>query len=252
MMDTVTVSIAAFACVFGAAMFGMLLRRILPEHHLTGDTKDTVKLAMGFVATMAALILSLLVAAAKDGYDKQAVGVTQMAAKIVFLDRILANYGPETQSMRSLYKTLVEQVTGRMWPGTEPRESELDPTGLNTEQFFAEIQSLSPKNELQSALKSQAVSISLDLGQMRWLEYEQAGMTASMPLLYFLIFWLAVLFSSFGMFAPRNFTAVASLMLAGLSVAVAIFLIMELRSPFSGLMQIPSAPFVNAAQHLGK
>src|SRR6185503_5998663 len=99
-----------FACVFGAALLGMLLRYVLPEHHFSSDTKDTVKLAMGLVATMAALILGLLVASAKSTYDAESSGVTQMAAKIIFLDRVLANYGDETKEARELFRRTVQRM----------------------------------------------------------------------------------------------------------------------------------------------
>src|SRR5690242_230700 len=85
-MSTVATSLAVFVCVFAGAMLGMRLRRMLPEHHLSADTKETVKLAMGFVATMSALILGLLVASAQNSYDAQSSGVTQLAAKVVYLD----------------------------------------------------------------------------------------------------------------------------------------------------------------------
>lgn len=251
-MNTTTTSLIVLACVFGAALFGMWLRRMLPEHHFSDETKDTVKLAMGFVATMAALVLGLLVASAKDSYDKQAGGVTQMAAKIIFLDRILANYGSETKDIRATYRRFVERVTKTMWPDGNTRDSQLDPSASGTEELFAAIEALAPKNELQTTLKSQAVSAGLELGQLRWLEYEQAGESASKPLVCFLVFWIVILFASFGMFAPKNATVIAALFFAALSVAGAIFLIMELRSPFVGLLQIPKTPFLDAITHLGK
>lgn len=251
-MGLQSTSLLALVSVFGAALLGMLMRSVLPEHHLSAETKDTVKLAMGFVATMAALILGLLVASAKDSYDKQSGGVTQMAAKIVYLDRLLANYGPETKDVRALYRRVVEQLAARMWPDKNASPAQLDPSTSHTEELFSAIQSLEAKNEMQKTLKAQAVSTSLELGQLRWLEYEQAETTASKPMLCIMVFWVVVLFASFGMFAPSNGTVVAALFLASLSVAGAIFLILELRSPFSGILQISNAPFLDAIAHLGK
>src|SRR5690242_6156965 len=153
-MNTITTSLIVFGCVFGAALFGMWLRRMLPEHHLSTDTKDTVKLAMGFVATMSALILGLLVASAKDSYDKQSAGVTQMAAKIIYLDRMLANFGPESKDVRALYRGAVEYVTQQIWPDSKSGESHLDQNRTNTEQLLAALGSLTPKNDLQTTFKS--------------------------------------------------------------------------------------------------
>ena len=240
-----------FACVFGAALAGMLLRAVLPEHHLSSETKESVKLAMGLVATMAALILGLLVASAKDSYDKESSGVTQMAAKIVFLDRMLANFGPETEETRTLFRHTVERMRDRMWPENKSEHAQLDPNASRGEAMYAAIQKLSPRNDLQTALKSQALSTSLELSQLRWLEFEQADTSISAPMLYILTFWLAVLFVSFGMFSPSNGTVVIALMFAALSVSGAIFLLLELNSPFNGIMQISDAPFADALCALG-
>jgi hypothetical protein len=230
----------------------MLLRKGLPHHHLSTETKDSVKLAMGLVATMAALVLGLLIAAAKDKYDKEATGVTQMAAKVIFLDRMLANYGPETKDLRDLLKQSVERVADHMWPGSKSKETQLDPNASRADSVFVALQALSPKNEMQTTLKSQAQSAAFDLGLMRWQEFEQANSSISMPLLYILTFWLAILFISFGMFAPTNGTVLVALMMAALAVAGAIFLMMELNTPFSGLLQIPRSSFDDALLHLGK
>src|SRR5262245_53308135 len=250
-MNTVTIALLVFACVFGASLFGMLLRRSLPQHHLTSDTKDSVKLAMGLVATMAALVLGLLIASAKDKYDKEAAGVTQMAAKVIFLDRMLANYGPETTDVRALVRKMVERVRGQIWPG-EAGESQLDPSAARAETVIAAVQNLAPKSDLQTTLKSQALSAVFDLGQMRWQEFEQANSAISKPLLCILTFWLAILFVSFGLFAPTNSTIIVALLMAALAVAGAIFLMMELNSPFGGVLQIPSSPFDDVLTHLGR
>jgi len=247
-----TIALIVFACVFGAALWGMSLRSMLPEHHRTSETKDAVKLAMGLVATMAALILGLLVASAKDSYDKESSGVTEMAAKTIFLDRVLANFGEEAGDVRALFRRTVEVIHQRMWPGKSSERPQLDPSASRGEALYAAIQSLSPKNELQTALKSQALSTVTDLGQLRWQEFEQAETSISTPLLFLLTFWLSILFISFGLFSPSNGTVVAALILAAFSVAGAVFLILELSTPFSGMLQISDVPFQDAFRHLGK
>ncbi|MGD9635729.1 MAG: hypothetical protein AB7G28_24720 [Pirellulales bacterium] len=251
-MPTITTSLMVFACLIVAALVGMLLRSRLPEHHLGADSKDTVKLAMGLVATMAALVLGLLIAAATDKYDKESAGVTQMAAKVIFLDRMLANYGPETKDVRELLRKMVERVSRQMWPGKSSAAAQLDPSTTHAEAVISAIQNLPAKNDLQTTLKGQALSAVFDLGQSRWQEFEQAEASISTPLLSILTFWLAILFVSFGMFAPSNSTVFAALFVAALAVSVAVFLLMELNSPFHGVLQISSAPFDDALAHLGK
>lgn len=251
-MAAATTSLVVFACVFGSALLGIKLRGVLPEHHLSPETKDTVKLTMGFVATMAALILGLLVASAKESYDEESKGVTQMAAKVIYLDELLADYGPETKVLRELFRGFVEQITKRMWAHSGSLNDELDPSLLKSERFIAGIQGLAPTDDLQTTLKTHALDLALELEQMRWLEYEEGMSTASSSLLTFLCFWIAVLFVSFGMFAPNNITAVVALLLAALSVAAAVYLIFELRNPFAGYVQIPNQQFLDALDHLGR
>src|SRR6266513_2581402 len=147
LMNSATTGALVFACLSGAALLGMRVRAALPEHHLNPDTKDAVKFAMGLVATMAALVLGLLVASTKGAYDTKKSEVTQMAAKIVFLDRVLANYGSETAETRDLLSRSVTSVVDRMWPGTKSSQTtQLDPSASSAEALFHSIQKLSPQN----------------------------------------------------------------------------------------------------------
>src|SRR5216110_3821688 len=133
MSSTITAAIV-FGCLFGAGLLGMCIRAALPEHHLTADTRDAVRIGMGLVATMAALVLGLLVASTKGTYDTQKSEVTQMAAKIVFLDRVLANYGSETAESRELLHRSVGSAISHMWPDkTSSQTAQLDPSGSSGE-----------------------------------------------------------------------------------------------------------------------
>ena len=251
-MSDNAIGLIVLACIFGASLLGMLMRPALSQHHLSADTKDSVKLGMGLVGTMAALILGLLVAAAKNAYDTEKSEVTQMAAKLVFLDRVLANYGPESAETRVVLRRMVEDSLSRMWPDERSHNAQLDPIGSGGEEVHKAIQKLAPRNDVQGSLKSQAMGVVTDVGQLRWLLFEQSGSSISMPLLIVVISWLAIIFFSWGLFAPSNSIAIAALLLAAVSVSGAIFLILELDQPFDGLIHISSAPMRNALAHLGK
>ena len=251
-MSDNAIGLIVLACIFGASLLGMLMRPALSQHHLSADTKDSVKLGMGLVGTMAALILGLLVAAAKSAYDTEKNEVTQMAAKLVFLDRVLANYGPESADTRVVLRRMVEDSLNRMWPDERSHNAQLDPIGSGGEEVHKAIQKLAPRNDVQGSLKSQAMGVVTDLGQLRWLLFEQSGSSISMPLLIVVISWLAIIFFSWGLFAPSNSLAIAALLLAAVSVSGAIFLILELDQPFDGLIHISSGPMRNALAHLGK
>jgi hypothetical protein len=230
----------------------MRLRTVLPEQHLSPETKDSVRLGMGFVATMAALLLGLLVASAKGSYDTQRSEVTQMAARIVLLDRMLANYGPEAAQTRELLRHTVESSIYHMWPDTGPQLGQLDPSASSGEALYDSIQRLSPQDDLQRTLKSQATGVAIELGRSRWLLFAQQQSSVAKPVLIVAIFWLAIIFLSFGLFAPSNKIVVATWFLAALSVAGAIFLVLELDQPFGGLVRISSDPMHNALSHLGR
>jgi hypothetical protein len=241
-----------FAGVFGGALFGMLLRRILPPHHLDSDSKDVVKLGMALIATMSALVLGLLIASAKSSFDAQKSEFTQMSANVIQLDRILARYGPETKEARDALRRAALSLD-RNWSGNTSRSEKLDSaeTRAASASFYENIQGLAPRNDFQRSVQSQALQIALGLGQARSLLLEQAGSSIPAPFLVVMVFWLAIIFTSFGLFAPYNATVVATLFLCALSVSGAIFLILELDSPFAGLMQISDAPLRNALAIVG-
>jgi len=248
-MNFILIRIIVLACIFGAALFGMFLRSVLPEQHLSADSKDTVRLGTGMIATMAALVLGLLVASAKNFFDAQSDELTKMSANVVLLDRVLAHYGPETKEARDLLHNAVARTLDLIW---HQDHSEMVPTAAGGEVIYDKIQALSPKNDAQRALQAQASSMAIDLGQLRWLMFEQGSTSISLPLLWVLVFWLTLVFTSFGLFAPTNTTVIVTLFLCAVSVSGAIFLILEMYTPFEGLMQISSAPLRNALAHLGQ
>jgi hypothetical protein len=247
-VEPIRVSAIIFFCIFGGAMLGMWLRGILPQHHLDTETKDLIKLGVALIGTMAAMLLGLLVASAKSAYDAQRTELTQMAADTILVDRMLAHYGPETGEARGLLKQAVAGMLDRIWG----QDQGAPPVQVSNEVLFDKIQELVPQNESQRALKSQVASMAFNVGQMRWLLFEQSGSSISVPFLVVVVFWLSTLFVSFGLFAPRNATAFFALLISALSVAGALFLILELDHPFSGLIQISSAPLRNALAVLGR
>ena len=235
-----------------AIVLGRCLSHLLPEHHLGSDTKDTVKLSMGLIATMTALLLGLLVSSAKDTYDSAKQEVTQMAAKISFLDRILKGYGPETEEFRIQFRSLVKKAVDRIWPDKyeESYQYSADPEVSNI--VFLTIQSLTPRDDAQRSLKAQAVTLILELGQIQSVLMVQSVRSISKPLLIMVICWLFVIFLSFSMISPRNAIATITLIVSALSVTGAVFLILELDHPFSGILKISSEPLLNALNLISK
>jgi hypothetical protein len=260
-MSPLAISGIFFACIVAGTLLGMLLRALLPDEHLSNDTKDVVKLGMGLIGTMTALVLGLLVASTKSGYDTQRNGVAQLAGNIIFLDRILARYGPESKEVREQLRASVADVIQRTWPGENPSSAPANPsgptevlggTGGRYEGLYDKMQLLTPKDNVQRELKAQALKLATDIGQTRWLLLAQQGSSVPTPFLVVVGFWLMVLFASFSMFAPRNAMVFFVLLISALAVSSALFLILELDQPFSGFLQISSAPLRGVLVQLGR
>lgn len=249
-MSTVTTGCLVFACVFGGGLLGMFLRRILPDDHLGGDSRDVVKLGMGLIGTMAALALSLLISSAKGSYDIRSSEVDQLAANVILVDRVLAHYGPEAREARDLLRGSVAHVIEQIWPRRSAGPSPPMPNA-RAEAFYDTIQALTPQNDIQRSLRTQALTISASLGQTRWLLVSQGAGSIPWPFLIVLVCWLAFIFGSFGLLARPNGTVLAALFVCALSFSSAIFLILELDQPFEGLIQIPSTPLREALERLG-
>lgn len=253
-MNDWTVASILFVCVFVGALLGIFLRFILPERYFNEESKDVVRLGTGLVATMAALVLGLLVASAKSSFDVQKSGMDQLAANIILLDNTLAQYGPEAQEPRDTLRRIVSDALKRIWPKEESDVSTFAPaTMASGRTLYTMIQELTPINDKQRGLKSIALQVAVDLARTRWLLVAQEKSDAiPTPFLVVLVFWLAALFVSFGLFAPPNPAVIATLMVCALSVSGAIFLILELAEPFDGLIQVSSAPLRNAFTLLGR
>ena len=156
-MSELGIALIVFACVFGAAMLGLFMSNALPEHHLSQDTKDVVKLGTGLIATMAALVLSLLISSAKSSFDRMDGELVQNAARAISLDRALADYGPETSEARDLLKRSYAARVELLFPGDKSREGKADTPEavVRTENIQAKLWELSPQNDAQRGLRSQ-------------------------------------------------------------------------------------------------
>jgi hypothetical protein len=253
-VDEWLIGVIAFACVFGGALLGMYLRVRLPQTHLGEESKDAVKVGMGLVATMAALVLGLLVASAKTSYDEQKRGLDQISANLILIDSVLALYGPETLEVRQKLRAVVATGVKRIWPADSSQDPTLAPsTTAEGETLQSLMLRLEPANDRQRSLQASALQISMEVGRGRWLLVAQEeGNPIPRLFLVILVFWLTVLFVSIGLFAPTNGTVTTTLSLSSLSVAAAIFLIMELAHPFSGMVQISSEPLRTALSHLAQ
>jgi hypothetical protein len=200
---------------------------------------------------MTALVLGLLISSAKDSYDATSNELIDLSANAVLLDRTLAHYGPETAPIRELLHSVIVGIRDRMWSKNRTPSRALDPSLYGGDAVLDNIEALSPKSEAQRSLKIQALAIATIAGKTRWLMFEQETKTVATPFLVILVCWLTVLFIIFGTLAPYNSTLAATLLVCVMTVASAIFLILEMYRPFEGLFQISDASVRSALVHLG-
>jgi hypothetical protein len=252
-MNSFAIALIVFALVFGGALLGVYLGKVLPEHHLSPDARDVIKVSMAMVATLAALVLGLLTASAKSSLDDKDAELRSMAEQVILLDRTMAEYGPETAEARTQLKQILVARISLVWP--EESEGAVAPEaigrGAGIERVQEKLLALSPKNDSQRWLQSTALRLTRDVAAARWSFLEQIGSSIQWPFLVVVEFWLATLFASFGLFAPRNASVAVALLIAALSVSGSIYLILEMDQPYSGLLKLSSAPLRTALAELG-
>lgn len=256
-MNPMTIGIIAFACTFGGTLSGMWLHSAIPEQQLDADAKDTVRVAIRLIAIMTALVLGLITASAKSSFDRADAAVQQAAVDILALDRILDRYGPETREIRKGLRHVLGSRMVTLWPGSSSIGSTPESTpagaGIGGERLADAISRLKPRDKPQRALQSRAQVLAEGLLKMRWLVYSGLE-TRSVPVLFLsvLLFWLTIIFASYGLFAPRNAMILAVLFLCALSIAGGLYLVIEMEAPFDGLLRVSSEPLRYAHAHLNQ
>lgn len=245
-MNPIATSVIVLACVFGGALAGLFLRIRLPDQHLQDDSKDIVKLGIGVVATMAALVLGLLVSSAKGSFDRTSDEVTLGAAKIVQLNHALAQYGDETKEIRGALRRYVEAAADALTSGEKSRLMQFRTSASKADDVEVAIRALVPRSEAQRELRSLALTLIQDWSANRSLLWLQQHSSVSTPLLVVVVAWFALIFLAFGLFSPRNGTVVATLFLCALAVSGALFLILEMDEPLEGVIRISDGPTRNA------
>ena len=174
-MSSVVLGGIVFLCLFGAALIGMLLRSRLPDHHLSVESRDAIKLATAVVGTLSALALGLLVASAKSAYDNAEGELKTSVARIMLLDRVMAHYGPETAAARGLLRKLVVARLDQGWGNASAHdaasETGVDDTGIEPVQDI--LRTLSPTTNAQRWLQSRALEVSGQIAEAHWMRLEK-------------------------------------------------------------------------------
>jgi len=237
-MSSTAAFLASFASILIGAAIGMVLRRTLPADRLEGGSKEAIRLGAGFLSTLAALVIGLMIASAKNTYDNQNSNIRQLGTNAVLVDQMLTKYGPEAKAARTLLREIIPSATARIWRENVSGNGSTFVISETAERFYNAVEGLKPANAEQTSLKSRIIQLTTDMGRTRLLVFTQGEDAIPLPFFIVLVFWLVAIFASFSLFAEPGPIVIASTLVFALSVSSALFLIVDLSHPFQGLMQI--------------
>lgn len=254
-MHSDLVATIALVCTFGGALLGMWLRTALPEHHVDDQSRSAINAGVGLIAAMSALVLGLITASAKNAYDSADAAVRATAVDVITLDRVLARYGPEAGAVRVEMKKILEQRVEAIWPrGRAVGAVRIDPWGspAAAESLIERIRDLKPHTRSQETLQPRALELAESLLKVRWLVLAEGSRTIPLPFLMILLLWLTLTFTTYGLFAPTNGTVIPVLFVCALSIASALFLVLEMDSPLQGWVKVSAQPIRYALSHMNQ
>lgn len=253
-MNSIETGLLILATTFCGALLGMLMGRVLPEHHLSSDTKTMISGAMAVVGTLSALVLGLLLATASSSFATRNQEVMEISANLTRIDRLLRRFGSAADDSRNILRQYAAMKMHDLFPQgtTSPPTFDNPKAIILLEELENGLLSLKPVNNAQQWLQSQALQLTNEVATTRWALVQQSSSSIPLPFLFALVFWLTILFASFGLFAPRNLTATAALFLCAVAVSGAVWLILEMETPFQGIVQISKAPMRHAVQEINR
>jgi hypothetical protein len=252
-MYEVVVGLVVFGCLFGAAMLALWLHPKLPSGSRDRDTHDVVKLSIGMIVVMSSLVLGLMTASLKKSFDDVDTEIHRLGTQMLVLNRTLLAYGPDADKARALLRSYTERVLATTWPenGAKPAPDDEGSAGILS-QLDEAIQALQPGDAHLRRVANQAGAQLRTLFAQHWTIVGQSYSQMSSPFLVVLVFWLTLCFASFGYNAPRNRVVVVTLLLSAASISAAIFLIVDLDTPFDGMVTVSRAPVATALGHMGQ
>ena len=127
----------------------------------------------------------------------------------------------------------------------------MDPTTSPAEAPYGKIAELVPQTDSRRSLQAQALNLVTDLARARMFLFTHRSISIPTPFLVVLVFWLTLIFISFGLFPPKNVTMATVFLVCALSIPGEIFLTLELDQSFTGLIQISGAPLRQDLAQIG-
>ena len=247
------ISLAAFAAMFGGSLIGIFIARALPEHHLSAGSATAVKLSAGIVVSLTSLVLALMLSSANSSYSANTGIVKKLSSDLINFDHLLRIYGPDANGARTALRAYAAKKNEELFPASKTRSTANRETADLLDGLLEATLALSPAERRHPALHAQALAITSNIYAERWLLWENPGTTVPEEFLFVLIVWLALIFVSFGLFAPVNATVITSFFISAFAVTGAVLMLLELGDPMHhGLLHVSSEPLRRALIEIGR
>jgi len=232
-----------FVCITAASLGALMLHVRLPAHHRHDDTQTIVRLLANIFVVLTSLVLGLMINSAKSRFDAINRDVHVFATGLILLDRLLVSHGPDANDTRQRLVAYVQRAADGVWTARDP----LLVSDKTSEQLLADVGASiralrPPPDDARLSTWNDAREQHRKVLELRWALVEQAEGSIPTPLLGMVIAWLMLIFASFGYRAPRNAVVVTSFVLASALISGALYLIVDMDSPFDGPIQVSSAP----------
>jgi hypothetical protein len=252
-MASLVISVSVGVLTFGLGLLGLYLKRLVPERHMSAGSRDMIGAVIGLLSLLLALVLGTLVGSAYGFFATQKGDIESLCARSLELDLAFRQYGPETEPLRQALRDSMQEALDALRGDSAAYQRHFELGGYMSkfEKWNETLSSLSPRSPAQTALVSSMSASSAAFQQTRLLMSLQLASPISWPLIVIVVSWAMLLFFGFGVTSGLNPTSLGALAFGSFAVASAIFLILELNQPFSGLFRIPSEPIERAIAALG-
>jgi hypothetical protein len=242
---TVWISLGVAALTFAFGVAGLCLQKLLPAPHTSDRSRDMITAIVGLISLLLALVLGTLIGSAYSLYSTQKSEMNTFAARALQLDLALAEFGPETAHTRAMMKDTLTKVRGMLWwePGAKPPDLGVAEPLKALRETDEDVASLDPKTPAQRQFVANAAAAASAMEQTRLLISLQLASPVSWPLVVIVVSWAMILFCGFGVLSRINPTTVVALGFGAFAVGSALFLILELTQPFTGVFRVPSGAF---------
>jgi hypothetical protein len=242
--------------VFAGGAVGLALQRILPDESTTGGPRDMIGAVVGLLTLLSALTMGLLIWTAYAVYAGQNTAIQNLAAKVLHLDLALADYGPDALPVRKDLRDIVGKTVDEIW-GEKASDADFAATNFaaavrnlrNREKALADLH---PSTDAQKEARAIANSTVDAIGQARLQMSFALGSPVSYPLIMIVVGWGVFLFCGFGLMSKGHAMSLVAVIVGAIAVASAVYMILDLSSPYSGIFRASSAPLEQVLAVMGK